>query len=87
MDSSPTVQLRMRLTISSSVMVRGSSPGSCNGVGEQFGGNVLGVAGCGVLAAFVEQLADVAVEFEGDLSDFFVVAAQGWRRGSSRSTR
>ena len=35
----------------------------------------IGLAGCGILAALVEQLADVAVEFEGDLGDFFAVAA------------
>ena len=38
------------------------------------------VAGGSVPAAFVEELADVAVEFEGDLSDFFAVAAQGGDR-------
>ena len=49
--------------------------GQVHDVGEQFGGDVLGLAGCGILAALVEQLADVAVEFEGDLGDFFAVAA------------
>ncbi len=73
--------------VSSSAMVRGSSPGSC-GVGKQFGGDVLGVTGSVLASRRSSRLADVTVGIRGhDLSDFFAVAAQGQRRGSSRSTR